>query len=76
MTQAEYLIRRFGGMTAMGRAVGVGVTVVQGWKMRGHVPGKRLQSILKAGQTLDPPLDEAEFFRRPDGATHQTQAAA
>lgn len=77
MTQAEYLIGRFGGMTAMARALGLAPTVVQGWKDRGNVPGKRLADILSAGQALSPPLDEGEFFRRAnDGATHQSRAAA
>lgn len=76
MTQAEYLIGRFGGISAMARALGLSPTVVQGWKDRGHVPGKRLQSILLAGQALNPPLDESEFFRAGDGTTHASRAAA
>lgn len=76
MTQADYLIGRFGGMSAMARTLGIVPTVVQGWRIRGHVPGKRLQSILEAGQALSPPLDESEFFRSPNGVLHQTQAAA
>jgi len=76
MTQAEYLIGRFGGISAMARSLGLSPTVVQGWKMRGHVPGKRLPTILQAGEGLSPPLEDSEFFRARGGEPHDSSTAA
>lgn len=76
MTQAEYLISRFGGLSSMARAIGVVPTVVQGWKDRGCLPGKRIGEVLIAGQALSPPLTESEFFRQKDGTPHAIAAKA
>jgi hypothetical protein len=70
MTQAEYLIGRFGSMAALARSLELAPSVVQGWKERGVVPSRRLHEILAAGQTLNPPLRHREFFESLNGVPH------
>lgn len=62
MSQAERIIVRFGGLAALARALNLTPSVVQGWKERGFIPGKRISDVLRAGQTLTPPLAADEFF--------------
>lgn len=69
-TQADYIVGRFGGTTALARALGLTPSVVQGWRDRGVVPGARLAEVLAAGRSLDPPIDPAEFFETRDGIKH------
>ena len=77
MTQAEYLISRLGGgLTAVGRMLGLRPTVIQGWRDRGAVPGNRLPEIIRAGRALNPPLEHREFFESLDGVPHQFRRAA
>ncbi len=42
------IIDRFGGIRPMAAKLGVAVTTVQGWKVRGRIPGGRRQAILDA----------------------------
>ena len=63
MNQAQRIIGRFGGLTAMARALGhKNPTTVQGWKLRGVIPPKQQQKVLDAGQSLPEPLTPADFF--------------
>lgn len=79
LSQAEYLIGRFGGLTAMSRALGHrNPTTVQRWKESGTIPPKRYPEILDAGANLDPPLEQRELVETRGGAPHRmsNEAAA
>jgi hypothetical protein len=66
MKPAERIIARFGGITALAKALGHrNPTTVQGWKERGFVPVRQIGAVVRAGQSLDPPLSHAEFFDVP-----------
>jgi len=71
VTQAEYLIGRFGGALATARTLGHrNPTTVRGWKDRGTVPIRQFHLMLKVGETLDPPLCAQEYFESLDGEPH------
>jgi hypothetical protein len=76
MTQAEYLIGRFGGIAALARPLAITPSVVGGWRSRGTVPGRRLAEIFRAGQNLTPPLEHREFIETLDGVPHCVRRAA
>jgi hypothetical protein len=64
MGNAARIIDRFGGITALARALDPKMppSVVQGWKQRGYIPARRQREVLAAGQSLSPPLTIEEFF--------------
>ena len=76
-TQAEYLIGRFGGLTATSRALGHNnPTTVQRWKESGVVPSRHLPKLLEAGLHLDPPLQQKEFYETLGGQPLRLERSA
>jgi hypothetical protein len=62
MTQAEYIIGKFGGINAMAAKLGHrNASTVQGWKKRGTIPPKRYMEILGAAQTYEIALTPEDF---------------
>ncbi len=63
MTQAERIIEKFGGLTALAKALGHrNPTTVQGWKDRGFIPSSRQQEVLNLALVLGVDLSPADFF--------------
>ncbi|WP_371306842.1 carph-isopro domain-containing protein [Azospirillum sp. TSA2s] len=63
MTQAEHIISKFGGVSALSRKLGHRhPTTVDGWRRRGWIPADQQPRVLAAGQGLDPPITPADFF--------------
>lgn len=63
MTQAERIIRRFGGLTALSRALGhKHPTTVQGWKERGFIPQQRHGEVMTAALANDVALAPEDFL--------------
>src|SRR5690554_1351434 len=58
---AERIIARFGGIRPMAAKLGVAVSTVQGWKMRGQIPPTRREQIEKAAKELELELPEDEL---------------
>lgn len=51
MTQAERVISRFGGLTALANALGhKNPTTVQGWRERGFIPTRQIPAVLQAAK--------------------------
>lgn len=74
-TQAEYLIGRFGGISALARALGHrNRSTVQGWKERGVIPSRQHAEVLLAGSHLSPPIEMSEFFQSRDAKPHRAEA--
>lgn len=68
MNQAERIIEKFGGLSALARALAhKHVTTVQGWKERGFVPARRQADVLKAAERENINLGPDDFFEPPDG---------
>ena len=62
-TPAVSIIAKFGGMSALARALGHrNPTTVQGWKQRGFVPARRQGEVLEAARTQGIDLSPAEFL--------------
>lgn len=62
MTQAEHIIRAFGGVRPMAAAIQKPPSTVQSWKDSGFIPARHQPEILKAGQKLAPPLTAHDFL--------------
>jgi hypothetical protein len=62
MTQAEYIISKFGGINAMAAKLGHrNSSTVQGWYERGIIPPRRYPEILRAGKDLNTPVMPEDF---------------
>ncbi len=63
MTQAEHIISKFGGVSALSRKLGHRhPTTVDGWRRRGWIPADQQPRVLEAGQDLEPPITPDDFF--------------
>lgn len=72
MSYVETVIGKFNGIRPMARAMRLPPTTVQGWKLAGHIPAKRIRDVLNAAETqgihltiedvvppAEPPTDQA-----------------
>lgn len=67
MNVAENIIQRFGGLTAMSKAMGhKNVSTVQGWRIRGVIPARQQPEVLRVAQELGIPITPNDFFDLPD----------
>ncbi|MDF2094674.1 carph-isopro domain-containing protein [Aquibaculum arenosum] len=58
---AERIIARFGGIRPMAAKLGVAVSTVQGWKIRGHIPPARRSQIEQAAEDQGLELEESDL---------------
>src|SRR5690554_7982352 len=68
---AERIIARFGGIRPTATKLGVAVSTVQGWKMRGQIPPARLEQIKKAAEELGVNLDASELEAATSGGAEE-----
>ena len=62
-TQAERIIKRFGGIHAMARILGhKHASTVGGWKAKGQIPQWHHVKIMKAAKKNNIPLQPTEFL--------------
>ncbi len=61
MTQAEYIIAKFGGVNAMARATRKTPSTVQGWRERGSIPERRWKEILEAAHSMGLKMEPDDF---------------
>ena len=74
MKRSDAIIDRFGGLSALARALGhKHVTTVQGWKLRGVIPAQRQQEVLDAALRLGIELAPVDFFESADLAREQRE---
>ena len=62
MSQAEFIIEKFGGVRPMASALGAPPTTIQGWKERGFIPARRQSAVLAAARARGIELGPADFF--------------
>lgn len=63
MTQADIIISKFGGLSALASALGHRhPTTVQGWRDRGVIPTRQQSKVLAAASASGIPLTPADFF--------------
>jgi len=64
MTQAEHIISKFGGLTALAKALGhKHPSTVQGWKSRGFIPPRHYPAIRNAAERLGQELSANDFVQ-------------
>lgn len=61
MTQAEYIISKFGGIHPMARAINRRASTVQGWMERGSIPERNWREILEMASGAEVELKEEDF---------------
>lgn len=67
MTPAERIIARFGGPTALARALGHKYpTTVSGWLSRKRIPAWQQDAVLRAARQLNVNVHPEDFFRVED----------
>ena len=67
MTQAQYIIDRFGGNSALARALGHKFpSTVQRWKDSGFIPSRHHQAVLDAARVRGIELTPDDFFQPAD----------
>lgn len=76
MSQAEIIIERFGGITALSQALGhKHPSTVQGWRDRGIIPVRRQAELLKLAKRMEIPLSPEELIsdQQPEGGPRQPE---
>lgn len=61
MTQAEYIISKFGGIQPMARVIHRRASTVQGWMERGSIPERNWREILEMASAADIELKREDF---------------
>lgn len=62
-TRVDFIIERFGGLTALAKALGhEHPTTVQGWKGRGVIPSRHIPKIIEVARGRGIQLSAADFF--------------
>lgn len=62
MNQAERIISKFPSQTKMAEQVGVTVSAVTNWKVRGAIPASQFQKILNAAAALNVALKASDLL--------------
>jgi hypothetical protein len=62
---AEYVIRKFGGLTGAANAIGKPVSTVQGWKDRGKIPQEYWYELIGEAAKRGERLELADFLDAP-----------
>jgi hypothetical protein len=61
MTQAEYIISKFGGIHPMARVINRRASTVQGWMERGSIPERNWREILELASSAKVELKREDF---------------
>jgi hypothetical protein len=64
ISQADFVIQKFGGQTAMARALGTSQGTVWGWSKRGFIPARQMANVMDAARALKIKLPIDTFTRR------------
>jgi hypothetical protein len=60
-TPAETVIDKFGGLTGTATAIGVPISTVQGWKIRGRIPQDHWRKLMDAAKDRGETLNLTDF---------------
>ncbi|MBB4316255.1 carph-isopro domain-containing protein [Roseospira marina] len=68
MTQAQHIVSKFGGVSALAGALGHrNPTTVSGWVQRGFIPARQQRRVLDAAHGCGVDLQPDDFFNFPTG---------
>ena len=76
MSQAQTVIKKFGGIRPMSRATGIAASTIQGWQDTGFIAAKRQQEILDAAATKGVDLSPTDFLPSAPNNSNKEGAAA
>jgi hypothetical protein len=62
MTYVQNIIKQFGGLRAMSRAVRIPASTISGWASRGSIPDTRKAHVLVCALSAGINLEPADFF--------------
>lgn len=62
ISPSVYVIRKLGGLTKTANKLGLAVTTVQGWQMRGRIPQTYWVSAIEAAAAEGDSLELADFL--------------
>lgn len=71
ISPADYVIGKFGGLTKTANALGLTVSVVQGWKNRERVPFRHWMPLIAAAKDIGEEIEVSDFLKE-----HETAVAA
>lgn len=74
ISPAEYVIRKFGGLTGLANATNTPVTTVQGWRERKRIPQDHWQKIISAAKARDRLLTLEDFLSDHPGDDQEAAA--
>ena len=76
MSISENIIKKFGGLSALAKALGHShPTTVQGWRDRGGIPARRQPDVLAKARELGIDLSPADFFPAEPASAEPGKAA-
>lgn len=70
ISPADYVIGKFGGLTKTANALGLTVSVVQGWKDRKRIPQRHWFPLIAAAKDIGESIEVGDFLKE-----HKTRAA-
>ena len=75
LTPAQYVIKKFGGLTGTSRAIRVPVTTVQGWAERGRIPQDHWKALITAAKAQDKLITFEDFLTEHPEPASEANAA-
>lgn len=68
ISPADYVIGKFGGLTKTANALGLTVSVVQGWKIRNRVPQQHWLPLISAAKDIGEEIEVEDFLKEHSAA--------
>lgn len=76
ISPAEYVIGQIGGLTRTANALGLRVSTVQGWKMRGQIPQKHWIPLIEAANAAGKNVSLPDFLTEHEAPARPKKARA
>ena len=64
VSPADYVIRTLGGLTKTANALGIAVTTVQGWKVRGRIPQHHWHRLIELAADDGKKIGLPDFLKK------------
>lgn len=76
ISPAAYVIRKLGGLTKTANKLGLAVSTVQGWQIRGRIPQDHWSAAIEAAKAEGDTLELADFVNEHEGEDDAAQESA
>lgn len=74
LSPASYVIRKLGGITKTANKLGLAVSTVQGWHIRGRIPQDHWTSVIEAAAAEGDIIELADFLNDHEVADEESAA--